>query len=445
MRLSFVAGLILGAVGTLRGQSIETPTPFDSAHRVLAVTPPIAVRLGLAPPIWPVSGEFRDVRLYSVSPTGGFVLVVQRSTAGVLERFPLTEAQARALQMVIDSAMAASGRPSNLGSVPSEPAGNSFARRQLLLGAFVYGPLAASLANDGQVAGALYLLTAGTTFFASYGAAQSGQITRAQSHLAADLGLASGVAGLLVAHAATGDWSGKGVRGAALGSAFVGTLGGVALGRNLTDAEAHAATGGIEAGAATSWSLAAALGASSRATSASIVAGEGLGYLVGLQYPRWASYTVTAGDADAVQTAGLLGAAVGATIISGSNHPSNQAIAAAVGPTYLLGLVVGDAAIARQFNLTESDATIANVGAVAGGLVGAAIPLLAGSNNTTFTLGAATAGAMLGMTAVIGLANASPEHPVQASGLRRVSLGGAGLLGIALHRPGSYPIAQIRF
>src|SRR4051794_2528430 len=68
-----------------RAQVVETPIPFDSARRVLAVTPAVADRFHLSGPAWTVQGEYREARLYSVDPGGGFVLVVQR-LSGALER-----------------------------------------------------------------------------------------------------------------------------------------------------------------------------------------------------------------------------------------------------------------------------------------------------------------------------------------------------------------------
>ncbi|HEY9226724.1 MAG TPA: hypothetical protein VIP11_08770, partial [Gemmatimonadaceae bacterium] len=151
MRVMIVAALVALFSSTARAQTVETPIPFDSAQRVLAVTPAMAERLGLRVPVWPVTGVFSEVRLYSVAPGDGFTLVVHRAS-GVFERFSLSGADRSALGGAIDSAMSAVGRPSmDAGSnVVSEPAGNAFARRLTLLSAVAYAPLAASLAEDGR-------------------------------------------------------------------------------------------------------------------------------------------------------------------------------------------------------------------------------------------------------------------------------------------------------
>jgi len=150
-----------------------------------------------------------------------------------------------------------------VGAEPSEPAGNGYARKITALTALGYAPLAASLSDDGSVAGATYVLATGAAFFISYGAAQSGQITRAQGDLSANLGVAAGAAGLGVGYAATGNGD-RGVRAIALGSALAGTIAGIGLGRHLTDAEAHSATLGIEGTAASAWAIGAAAGAQGR-------------------------------------------------------------------------------------------------------------------------------------------------------------------------------------
>ena len=426
------------------GTIIETPVAFDGAHRVFAITPRLAERLALAAPRWPVAGSYREARLYSVEPLGGFVLVVQRDS-GAYERRALSDVDRAQLQSVIDSAMGASGHPVGEGSadVASEPAGNGFARRQLVLSAGVFGPLAASLANDGSSALALYLLTTGGAFFVSYDAAQSGRITRAQSYLASNLGVAAGGAATLVGYAATGNVD-RGVRAAVLGAALGGTIAGVALGAPLTDAEAHAAWSGIETGAASGFSIATISGATPRVRAAAAAGGEALGYAVGVAYPRHTSYNLTAGDVGAVQTVGLIGGLFGGAVIGSANHPSTRTITTAVFPGYLGGLLVGDLAIARRFDLTESDATIVNVGAIAGGLVGLAAPVAGSSDNGTFILASAAIGASLGVAAVIGISD--PRNDATATRISRLRISiGPGLLGVVTRRPGTYPLASFRF
>ena len=454
MRFLAVASAMLALSASVRragAQTVETPIAFDSAQRVTAVTPVLAERLHLAPPVWPVLGEYREARLYRASPDGGFVLVAARA-GGAFERFVLQPDQAAVLRAAIDAAVIATGHPGG-DLVPdiSEPAGNGFARHLTVLSAFAYGPLAASLANDPKAGGALYLLTTGGTFFISYDAAQSGHITRAQSDLASNLGLAMGLGGWGLGFAAAGN-SDTGVRGAALGSALVGTIAGASLGRTMTDAEAHGAIVGIETAAAATWALASAAGASDRATAGIVAGSELVGFPLGVAYPRGASYRVTAGDLNAVQTAGLVGALYGAAI-GGRSGASSRQLGIALGSSYVAGALVGDLAIARPLDLSTSEANIGTVGALAGSLIGLAAPVLAESDDNGFVFGAAAVGATLGFSAALAIANPSRERSSQLRRAAnqgresrvRVTVATPAILGMLQHRPGVYPLVRLSF
>src|SRR4051812_28828198 len=130
-----LTGILLGSSIAV-AQTVERPVPFDSARRVLAVSPAVAERLRLGPPVWSVAGEFREARLYAVEPGDGFVLVVQRSD-GALVRYALSATDRIALGQAIDAAVLSTGRPTaEAGSdVVSEPAGSAFARRLTVLSA----------------------------------------------------------------------------------------------------------------------------------------------------------------------------------------------------------------------------------------------------------------------------------------------------------------------
>jgi hypothetical protein len=163
-----------------------------------------------------------------------------------------------------------------------------------------------------------------------------------------------------------------------------------------------------------------------------------------------ASYGVTAGDVNAMQTAGLVGAAVGGALIGGG-HPSPRKTGVVLGASYVAGLLVGDAAIARPFDLTTSDANLATVGAVAGGVMGLAIPLIAQTGNGSVISGSAAAGATLGMSLVFASTNfrrageivpATDRSPASS----RFSFGpGLGVLGLAARAPGRYPMFRFTF
>jgi hypothetical protein len=443
-------GLFLAVTRVATAQTVETPAPFDSAARLFVITPGVATRLGLTLPTWPPAGEYVDARLYSVSPGGGFVLVA-RTPSGVFQRFTLSEAERATLQRVIDAAVIASGRPgADVGTDVSEPAGNGFARHLTVLGALAYGPLAASLVDDESGAGAAYLAVTGLTFFISYNAGQSGRITRAQSDLAANMGLAAAAAGGLLGYSATGNGD-KGVRLIALGSGIAGTVAGASLGRPLTDAEAHSAVAGIEATAAAGWALSSAVGASSRGIAAAVAGGEALGYAVGVRYPRRASFKVTAGDMNAVQTAGLIGALYGGAALTALDNRGPREIGITMGSSYLAGMLVGNYAIARREDLSTSEANIATVGAIAGGLIGLAVPVLTQSGDNSLAFGAAGFGATLGMAVTLGITKenraggASRLGSLPRSGWRITAPSASALAGLAARAPGRYPLLRVTF
>ena len=114
--------LLAAAPARLTAQVTERPVPFDSVGRVPAITEPLAARLRLAPPVWPVLGSFVRAQLFSKS-TGGYTLVVSRPD-GALDRYDLTGEAAESLRAVVVTALA-SGRGAGVGeqtSVASDPA-----------------------------------------------------------------------------------------------------------------------------------------------------------------------------------------------------------------------------------------------------------------------------------------------------------------------------------
>jgi hypothetical protein len=437
-------------------QTVEEPVPFDSAARVIAITPTLAERLQLRAPGWPVIGGYREARLYAVRPTGGFVLVVHRAT-GALERTALTEAQRDELRTLIDAGMSAAGRPTGeTGStVISEPAGFAFARDQGVLGLALYGPLAASLSDDGATAGSAYLIAAGGAFFVSYGLTGSQPITRAQSDLAQHFALDFAGEDALWTYALGADNS-RGARALALGAAAAGTITGVSLGRTLSDAESHAATAGITATALTTWGIASIAGATGRTAAALVGAGGIVGYGVGLAYPRHVPYAVSAGDVNAVYTSGIIGAGLGGIFIAHDNVSTTTA-GLVLTPAYLAGLWAGDRLVARPYDLTAAQGRLLQIGAGAGALMGLAIPMMEQSNNGSVSLGWASAGAAVGGALTLSIMNAHSSHGggVENGGARvggtidrssgvRLSVASAAM-GVMSGVPGRYSIIRWSF
>jgi hypothetical protein len=447
MRVVAVAALLTLFAVHAGAQTTETPVPFDSAQRVLAVTPGLADRLGLRAPVWPVSGEFREARLYSVAPGGGFTLVVQRPT-GAFERFTLDLTQRSALAEAVDAGMIAAGRLSTESAADkvSEPAGNAFARHLTIFSALFYGPLAASLADDGSAAGALYLVTTGVTYFLSYGSAQSNPFTRAQSDLAANLGLASMIGAGLAGYSVTGEAE-RGVRALALGGAVVGTMTGIGLGKRLSDAEAHSTIMGVELVAATGLAITGFAVADPRAAAISAVVGGAAGLPLGMAYPRHASYTLTAGDVDVIGTTGWIGMAwAGATL---GDDPSDARMQSTLGVGYLAGAFVGERLLARTLNISQSQANVVKLGAIAGGLVGLALPVLGGNDSPSLILGAVAAGGTLAVAGLTGSFPASTRARTSRLGSTlghlQMSFSPEAAFGIVRRTPGRHSILRLTF
>jgi len=74
----------------------ESPAPFDSAGRIITITPPLAARIALSPDVWPVTGDYEEARLSS-SSSGGYVLAVHRR-GGTIERHSITPDAREALR-----------------------------------------------------------------------------------------------------------------------------------------------------------------------------------------------------------------------------------------------------------------------------------------------------------------------------------------------------------
>ena len=223
-------------------------------------------------------------------------------------------------------------------------------------------------------------------------------------------------------------------------------------GKRLTDSEAHSATVGstLLAGAVTG-----AIGTfggyqhdpNGRTVSAALVGGAIVGYPLGLSYPRRASYTVTAGDARLLPLGALLAIGIAGTPIVDTGI-DDKAAAGILTLGLITGTIAADRWLVRPFDHTESDATLVWLGALAGGLMGAAFPVLTESDDAHFAVGSVTLGAILGTIAADHLV-----EPRKAGGLAtRVGKVGAtihvdplGMVGAVTRRPGVYPLLSLQF
>jgi hypothetical protein len=392
----------------LHAQVTEVPQPFDSAGQVRSITPAVASRLLLTSPVWPVTGEYVEARLFRVS-TGGYVIAVQHR-GGNVDRYTITEEQRAALRDAVTSVMAVGGRVVGEESPAtfSEPARGAFIRNQMLLTALIYGPAAATLTHEGSAGTAVYLLTTGASFFYLANLSKRVNVTRAQNHLATDFAL-RGTGAVFGAMNALGldpnvDVGATSTLVGGIGGSFLGYK----LGKRLTDSEAHSMTVGstLTAGIVTG-----ALGTvglfdvddEGRAVSASLVASGLAGLPLGLSYPRRAGYTVTAGDADLLPLGALIGAGLAVTPFIDADDPDPKIISGAVTAGALAGTLLADRAFVRKFDHREGEATLIWLGALAGGLMGAAVPIAADSENGTVIVGFAALGSILGAAATVSL------------------------------------------
>lgn len=429
-RLARAAALLLtltAAPMAAGAQQEERPIAFDSASRMTAITPFLATRLKLQPPTWPVTGAYREARLYAAGD--GAVLVIQRED-GTLVRYPLDAAALDALRGAVVGAMRSSGNPAGEPDAYryTEMAGSRFARRQLILGPLLYGPFLASL-SDGENGAALYLLGSGLPALVSLGFAGDNPITRAQADLAMDGAPRFALLSSFAYRAAGGDRRSDGHAITVLASSLAATGAGIVAGRNLTDGEARGMTWGsnytlaLTAGAMKAFGAFEDRCAPMTSTSeywnyqtqrydtysysyndcrsdvsagewGALVAAGLVGYPLGLQYVRRASYAVTAGDLRAQSVVAGIGALVGAAAAGDDADDETRWGTATAG--LLLGAVAGDRLLVAPFDYTRGQGSVLLTGAIAGGLLGLAVPAASESDDGTAVIASAAIGAGLG-------------------------------------------------
>ena len=444
-----------------RAQVRERPVPFDSAGRVRVVTPPLAARLALAPPVWPVSGDYVDARLYAVEDSAGSTVLVVRRPREVLERYSLSSAQRDELAAAVNRGVTAqrpSGGTDSLATRISEPVRGSFVANQSILGVALFGPAAAALAGNPAGGTAAYLAVAGGTFFLATDRARRTSVSGAQSHLAWHGALHGAAAAGLAAYSLGGESvDDKAIAGALLAGGIIGDVVGYHVARPMTDAEAHGVshgaffTGGVGVGslvAAGMWRS-----ESSRRVATALVIGAGaVGYPLGLRYARNTSYRVTSGDVGTLIVGELLGTSAVAAFIPKSSD-DEQAISGVLTAGFVVGAIGADRLIARRFDYEDAESRLLQLGTVAGGVVGLAVPVLAESDDPLLLFGPATLGGLAGAILTHNLlaparANASLPRRTGARTLpSRVTIRFTpqNLLLARSGREGVYPLMNVRF
>lgn len=445
--------------------TIETPVPFDSAGRVPAISPTLVARLALTAPAWPVTGVFREARLFRTE-SGAYVLVVQRPD-GSVARFSLSDAARDNLERAVSTGLIAQGTggqrlttDASTGLVASQPAGNRFVRNQTLLGLVAYGPATAALLSGSgpAAAGGGYFLAAGTSFFVAANTVKNRTVTRAQSSLASHGGTRGAAAGAAIAAIANAN-NGPGWGAPILLGALGGTVGGYRHARGLSDGEAASAGLIADLGALTVLGIGGASDAFRRdqrvvpwnperpqdggytvsednlrtpgkvALGAAIGAGV-LGYAVGPRYARRAAYNVTAGDVSVTFASAALGALGAMAIPSASAKETTVYGVATAG--LLTGAFLADRTLVRHHDRTSADGTLVQLGALAGALMGGGVAAITEANRQG-ALALVTAGGTLGLVAadriLAPVRDAGPLRGIMESSARalddrvRVSIG----------------------
>jgi len=453
--------MLVLAPAAARAQVRERPVPFDSAGRVSVITPPLAARLALASPVWPVSGDYLDARLYAVEGSAGATVLVVRRPREVLERYSLTPMQREELTAAVSRgivAQRAAGGGDSLATRISEPVRGSFVANQSILGVALFGPAAAALPGNAAGGTAAYLAVAGGTFFLAADRARRTSVSGAQSHLAWHGALHGAVAAGLAAYSLGGaSVDDKTIAGALLAGGIIGDVAGYHVARPMTDAEAHGVshgaffTGGTGVGALVASGM--WRNESSRRVATALVIGAGaVGYPLGLRYSRNTSYRVTSGDVGTLIVGELLGTSAVATLIP---QPSDdeQAIAGVLTAGFVVGALAADRLIVRRFDYEDVESRLLQLGTVAGAVVGLAVPVLAESDDPLLLFGPATLGGLAGAILthnLIAPAHADASFPRRTSARTRpsrlaVRFTPQNLLFARSGREGTYPVLSVQF
>jgi hypothetical protein len=448
-RLAFIGALFLSVATVSQAQVVERPIPFDSAGRLFVMTPFIAGRAALQAPWWPVSGDFTQARLYTVTDSS-YILTVTRRT-GVVERYTLSVADRDAIRAIV------SRLPQNVIE-PRSDARNAFVRNQTLLGLGVYGPtFAGAVGDNGAGYTAAYLVVAGGSFFAASEISRRFSISKAQSDLSFNTGRNGALAG----------WATTYLMGmtdrAQFAGAFIGGITGTALGlrvaRNMSEADAVGAGFGADISALIAWGTTQALAGEERCSiedevfrcsdrfsdkaQVAVILGSGLlGYPLGVLYPRNARYNVTPGDVQTLYTTTGLGILAGVSFLPESPKTSTAWAAGTVGG--VVGLIAGDRFLVRRFDHGRGEAGRVMLGTGAGALMGAGVAALIDTDleNPPLVFASATVGGLIGLIVAEKYVDAASDAGRRGA---RISFNPASILSLAARTPGNHSLINVRF
>lgn len=438
-------------------QARERPVPFDRAGRVNVMTPPLAARYGLTPPLWPVTGDYLDGRLYAVEDSIATYILVVRRPRDVMERFAITPQARDELAAAIESAserLTARAGGDTVPTMISEPVRGAFVLNQSLLGLILFAPYTAALTNDPALGTASYLFVAGGTFFVASTIAKRTPISRAQNHLSWHSARRGSAAATLALLSLAGDDVGEQAYYAALlAGGIAGDVIGFKIAKPMTDAEAHGTSHGSTVTALMTTGLLGTAGmfgneTSARIGAAIIIGGGAMGYPLGLRYVRRAPYVVTAGDVGTLVTSGLLGVAGALTFLVDFDDISDNLLFGSLTTGYALGVLAGDRWLVRPFDHTEGEARLLMLGTAAGSLMGLTLPVLAQSSSATVFMAATTLGGILGAIAteyMVAPRRAETRPAPREESSSRLRFTPSNAVGVVMRAPGAYPLLSYSF
>jgi hypothetical protein len=424
--------LLLLTIPAARADDVQVP--FDAEGRLEQLDAGHARAWGLLTE-YPA---LEEARLYEDTDSGAYTLEVteRREGRSVRRRVPLSAEQVEALRRQVSEHLAAAPAPTppvtqptpTPTGTPGAPALNQEGRWTLIavsgiLGTSFYGwavPVGLQ-AQSGSVLG-LYTVTAGVSFFTPLFLTAGSDVTwgmAAMYYAGASRGPLHGLLlGLLVSPDQVGPQVLLASVGMGIAEGVAGTLWARSTGMSAGTANAMLLGSDFGLGYGVGlYALTTGLSptASSRIPAAAALLGAAGGavggyYLAGLRGYTW-------GEAEAIRTAGLLGAFVTLPIFGWAELTDARAVAGLLMTGSALGLVLGDHFISGR-GYQVGQAVLLNFGTVVGGLVGlGAVALLApaGADGRVF-LTASALGAVGGFAATYALLGpASSQQHASAS------------------------------
>lgn len=373
----FLAVLFFAAVVCTHAQEVRVPV--DEEGKVEHIDRVLEEKLG----IFPEYESFQDAALYQL-PDSSFVLEVFYQPEGKVtkNRRVMSAAEVATFRRRVSQAILDRSPQTTLDQT---------GRARLITGTTVLGlgyygwavPLAAGV-EETKTAVALYMLTAGSSFFIPYLVTANSQVTKAQANLSL-YGAAAGVfhGYLLYGLLNDGDIFDLDTKGAVATSLLTGVAEGIAGamiagGNNLGEGKTNVITGvgtiGLGAGAA----IAYLSGFEKPPGYAGVMLlGTGIGFFAGNTIANLQHYT--AGDATVLNTVGVLGAYAPAALLytavgDGNDNDRKLYVGTALAAT-VVGLYVGHKLV-EGHEFTDAQGDYIALSTLATGALGVGIAYL---------------------------------------------------------------------